>query len=120
MKLVIKIEEAAMFIVAAFLFHHIGNSWLLFALLILTPDISMLGYLVNMKTGTITYNLFHHKGVALIVSAAGYYMTNDIALSSGLILLAHSSLDRALGYGLKYPDSFQHTHLGMIGKNKNA
>jgi hypothetical protein len=34
----------------------------------------------------------------------------------GVILLGHSSLDRALGYGLKYEDSFQNTHLGRIGK----
>ena len=35
----------------------------------------------------------------------------------GLILFGHSSMDRILGYGLKYPDSFEHTHLGMIGKS---
>ncbi len=108
-----------MFIVAAFLFHHLGNSWWIFALLILTPDISMFAYLVNSKVGAMAYNLFHHKGIALMVCAIGYYMTNDIVLSIGLILLAHSSFDRVMGYGLKYSDSFQHTHLGMIGKNKN-
>jgi hypothetical protein len=31
-------------------------------------------------------------------------------------LFCHSSLDRVLGYGLKYPDAFQNTHLGRIGK----
>jgi hypothetical protein len=36
----------------------------------------------------------------------------------GLIFLAHSSFDRAAGYGLKYFDGFNHTHLGWIGKNK--
>jgi hypothetical protein len=35
---------------------------------------------------------------------------------AGLVMLGHSSLDRALGYGLKYPDAFQHTHLGTIGR----
>jgi hypothetical protein len=25
-------------------------------------------------------------------------------------------MDRILGYGLKYPDAFQHTHLGIIGQ----
>jgi hypothetical protein len=28
----------------------------------------------------------------------------------------HVAVDRALGYGLKYPDSFAHTHLGWIGR----
>jgi hypothetical protein len=36
---------------------------------------------------------------------------------AGLILFGHSSMDRVMGYGLKYPDAFQHTHLGMIGKS---
>jgi hypothetical protein len=37
---------------------------------------------------------------------------------AGTILLGHSSLDRVLGYGLKYPDSFQNTHLGVIGRKR--
>ena len=32
-----------------------------------------------------------------------------------LLLLAHTSMDRVMGYGLKHTDSFQHTHLGRIG-----
>lgn len=35
---------------------------------------------------------------------------------AGVILLGHSSLDRVLGYGLKHADSFQNTHLGVIGR----
>ena len=29
-----------------------------------------------------------------------------------LLLFGHSAMDRALHYGLKYPDRFEHTHLG--------
>lgn len=29
--------------------------------------------------------------------------------------MAHSTFDRVLGYGLKYPDSFKHTSIGYIG-----
>ncbi|MFN3665935.1 MAG: DUF4260 family protein, partial [Sediminibacterium sp.] len=36
-----------------------------------------------------------------------------------LVLLAHSTFDRVAGYGLKYFDSFDHTHLGWIGKSKH-
>jgi hypothetical protein len=35
---------------------------------------------------------------------------------AGIILFTHSSMDRVFGYGLKYPDSFNNTHLGPIGK----
>jgi hypothetical protein len=35
---------------------------------------------------------------------------------AGAILIAHVGMDRALGYGLKFPTSFQDTHLGRIGR----
>lgn len=35
-----------------------------------------------------------------------------------MIMFAHSSLDRCVGYGLKYGDGFQHTHLGRIGPER--
>ncbi|MCL4805949.1 MAG: DUF4260 family protein, partial [Anaerolineae bacterium] len=31
-----------------------------------------------------------------------------------LIWLAHIGLDRMLGFGLKYPDAFRHTHLDEV------
>ena len=31
----------------------------------------------------------------------------------------HVGVDRALGYGLKMPDAFTHTHLGWIGKDRS-
>ena len=32
-----------------------------------------------------------------------------------MIWAAHIGIDRALGFGLKYPDAFSSTHLGGIG-----
>ena len=32
-------------------------------------------------------------------------------------LVSREVLDRIFGYGLKYSDRFQHTHLGEIGNN---
>jgi hypothetical protein len=31
-----------------------------------------------------------------------------------LIWIAHIGLDRAIGYGLKYPTGFRDTHLGKV------
>jgi len=33
-----------------------------------------------------------------------------------VVIFGHSSLDRFLGFGLKYFDGFNVTHLGTIGK----
>jgi hypothetical protein len=46
---------------------------------------------------------------------AGFFGYLPVVLFVGILLWAHSSLDRIMGYGLKYPDSFQHTHLGTVG-----
>jgi len=74
----------------------------------------MLGYLINTRTGAWTYNLFHHKGVAIIVLCLGWGFNFDWMVLTGIILFGHSGIDRLCGYGLKFQDSFHHTHLGWI------
>jgi hypothetical protein len=46
----------------------------------------------------------------------GYWLNHDLLILSGIILFGHSAMDRALGYGLKYTDSFQHTF--RLGREK--
>jgi len=93
----------------------------LFALvLLLAPDLGMLGYLAGPRVGAISYNLAHHKGLAVLLFVVGGSLQIPLLQLAGLVILGHSSLDRMLGYGLKYSDSFQHTHLGMIGRAATA
>ena len=76
----------------------------------------MIGYFVNNKVGAISYNIFHHKGLALALAFAGFFIGNEVLLAVGVLLFAHSSFDRMLGYGLKYYSGFKDTHLGRVGK----
>ncbi len=119
MKVLLKIEELMMFVLGIFMFGLLGYQWWWFLVLILLPDIGMLGYLFSSKIGAITYNLFHHKGLAILLYFLGMYFSSPIIQLSGIILFSHSSLDRVLGYGLKYDKGFKYTHLGEIG-NKNG
>ena len=120
MKNLLKIEELAMFVLSIILFNQLHYSWWLFPALILLPDLSMLGYLHNNKTGAILYNLAHHKAVAIGFGFVGFQLANEPLLFTGILLFGHSSLDRIFGYGLKYFDAFEHTHLGYLKKpNKN-
>jgi hypothetical protein len=116
MKKIIALEEVAMLVLSVVLFNKLSFAWWWYLALILAPDLCMLGYAVNTRVGAIAYNLFHHKAVAIVVYIAGLFLKNEIVQMIGLILFGHSSMDRMLGYGLKYPDSFQNTHLGLIGK----
>jgi hypothetical protein len=116
MKTTLKIEELLMFVLGIFMFNQLDFNWWWFLVLILTPDISMLGYLVNNNIGTLSYNFFHHKGIAILVYFIGVYFQNQILQLIGVILFSHASFDRIFGYGLKFSDSFKNTHLGKIGK----
>lgn len=116
MKNLVRIEELAEFIFAVLIFSRLEYSWWVFPALILSPDLSMIGYAVNTKVGAATYNFFHHKALGIVLGTVGFALGYDPMILAGLILFAHSAMDRFFGYGLKYPDSFQHTHLGKIGK----
>ncbi|MCB9046458.1 MAG: DUF4260 domain-containing protein [Chitinophagales bacterium] len=116
MKKIIEIEELALTIAAIYLIYtlHIGLSWWVYVLLFFSPDIGMIGYLLNNKSGAVIYNLFHHRAAAIIVAGIGYYLLNDYLILAGLIMLAHASFDRIFGFGLKYYTGFKHTHLGVM------
>ncbi len=114
MKNVLKLEQLGFFVFSIFLFNQLDYQWWWFPVLILAPDLSMLGYLAGTKVGAWSYNFFHHKAVALVVYLLGAWLAVPWVQLTGVILLGHSSLDRIFGYGLKYPDSFHHTHLGWL------
>ena len=116
MKTSLKLEELAMLLLGIFLFSQLNLSWWWFIGLFLTPDLGMLGYLINTKVGAFTYNLFHHKFVAIAIFFFGIFITSEIVQMIGILLFSHASFDRIFGYGLKYEKGFKFTHLGEIGK----
>jgi len=120
MNTLLKLEEIALFLLCIFLFNQLNFAWWWFPALLLLPDLGMLGYLVNAKTGAFTYNLLHHRLVATSVAFYALSYGGDYWKLSAIILFAHISFDRAMGYGLKYNDSFSSTHLGAIGKAKKV
>jgi Domain of unknown function (DUF4260) len=120
MKTLIKIEELFLVALSFYLFLNLNYAWWWFLILFFAPDLSMIGYLVNPKVGALTYDFIHHKGTAAALFVLGGFLHVPWAQAAGLIILGHSSFDRILGYGMKYPDSFQHTHLGMIGRMPTA
>ena len=111
MNALLKAEEAAMFAAGLFAFSLLEMSWWWFAAFILLPDIGMIGYFHNPRTGAWSYNLFHHKGIALSIILTGYLIHNNWVLFIGIILFTHASMDRIFGYGLKHEKGFKFTHL---------
>lgn len=76
----------------------------------------MLGYLFGNRIGATSYNLFHHKGLAMVIYLIGSYLSVSLWQLVGIILFSHASFDCMMGYGLKYDKGFEFTHLGEIGQ----
>jgi ABC-type nitrate/sulfonate/bicarbonate transport system permease component len=120
MEKTIKLEELAQFLFSIYLFSLLPFAWWVYPVFLFAPDLSMVGYLAGPRVGAIIYNLIHHKAISLALIVLGFLLALPVVSLAGVILFGHTSLDRVLGYGLKYPDSFRHTHLGMIGQEKQG
>ena len=116
MKITIRLEELGFTLFSIYLFSLLPFPWWYFPGLFFVPDLSMLGYLAGPRPGALVYNLVHHRALALLYYVLGMLLSSPVLALAGVIIFAHSSLDRALGYGLKYADSFTNTHLGRIGR----
>lgn len=116
MKMLLKLEELAMFLLGIYAFAHLNFAWWWFVILLLAPDIGMLGYLFGNKIGALCYNSFHHRGVAILFFLIGIYFENPVLQLCGIMLFSHAAMDRIFGYGLKYETGFKFTHLGEIGR----
>lgn len=115
-RLLLRLEGLAVLLLSLHVYNELGESWLLFFLLFLVPDISMLGYLAGPGSGAIVYNIGHTYlfpgGLALF----GFMLGQPFLYSLALVWSAHIGFDRLIGYGLKYGGSFRRTHLGRIGR----
>ena len=112
--ILLRLEGTAVFIAALIVYAHNGFSWWQFALLLLAPDLAMLGYLRNEAIGSFCYNLVHTYVLPIALGLLAMLLNFELGLQLAIIWLAHIGLDRMLGYGLKYPDSFKSTHFTKI------
>ncbi|WOJ89011.1 DUF4260 domain-containing protein [Methylocapsa polymorpha] len=115
-RLLLRAEGLAVALASIAAFAWSGASWLLFAALILTPDLSMLGYLAGPRRGALAYNAVHTYLGAVVLFGGTAALAAPMGMAIALIWSAHIGVDRALGYGLKYDDGFGSTHLGRIGR----
>jgi hypothetical protein len=115
-----RLEGLALLVLAIVLFEWSSFSWWWFGLLLLAPDLSMSGYLKDPRIGAAFYNLGHWLLWPAALLALGIPTGRGALIAAGSIWLAHIGMDRALGYGLKLEDGFQHTHLGFIGRGPHG
>lgn len=112
--LLLRLEGLTILITAVMLYAQLDAGWLYFALLLLTPDLAMLPYLINPRLGALAYNVVHTYVLPLALAVVAYLGGYPTLLALALIWLAHIGMDRTVGYGLKYGDDFKHTHLQEV------
>jgi hypothetical protein len=110
----IRLEGLAAAVLAAVAYSRTSGNWLVFAMLFLVPDLSMLGYFAGPRVGAAIYNLVHTYLAPILLGTYGVFTQQAVILSLALILFAHIGIDRLLGFGLKYPSGFKDTHLQRL------
>jgi hypothetical protein len=110
----LRLEALSFFIGAIALYASQGFSGVAFVLLLLVPDVSMVGYMVNTRVGSQIYDVVHTYALPLVLIAFGLAANTPLAIQIGLIWFAHISMDRVVGYGLKYATDFKDTHLQHV------
>jgi hypothetical protein len=115
---VLRSEALAMAVLTVVLYARSGASWWLFAALWLAPDLSMLGYLAGPDLGARIYNSIHAYATPATLVVCALLLGVQGFVPVALIWANHISVDRLLGYGLKYRSGFAWTHLGRVGRRR--
>jgi len=111
----LRLEAAVLLAGSLLAYRATRQSWWLVPVTILLPDLLAAGYLTGTRLGAHLYNGGHNTALPAAVVGFGWWQGRPLVLALGLVWLAHIGADRLMGYGLKYGDSFQHTHLGLLG-----
>jgi hypothetical protein len=113
-RVLLHLEGLAVAAAAVLFYISRGGGWLLFVLLILAPDLSMLGYLAGPRVGSVVYNVIHTCLAPATLAAVGLLLPQPLLLDIALIWFAHIGADRLFGFGLKYPTAFKDTHFARV------
>ena len=109
----LRLEGLAVGVISALLYARTGVSWWLFAALWLAPDLSILGYYLGPCRGSRVYNAAHTYIVPATLAVGGMLLHGSMLLAFALIWVNHIGVDRMMGYGLKFSNGFDWTHLGI-------
>jgi len=113
-RLFLHAEGLAILAIALVLYGRGGYSWWTFLLLLLIPDLAFLFHLANPRIGNTVYNIVHTYIFPVVLALVSANSGNELGLQLALIWLAHIGMDRAVGYGFKYPDDARKTHFSVI------
>lgn len=74
----------------------------------------MLGYLLGVGPGALSYNLAHLYAGPLLLGVMAVLGGWEGGVLLALIWTAHIGMDHVVGYGLKYSTGLKDSHLGHV------
>ena len=118
-RLWLRLDGGVVFVASIFLFAVTHQPWWIYPVLLFVPDIFMMGYFRDTSVGAFCYNVGHSYFLPSLVVLFGWEWHHILPIAVGVIWIGHIGMDRLLGYGLKYDDSFKNTHLGNLAKKQS-
>lgn len=115
-RVLLRLEGLAALAGAVLAYDAFYASWPRFALLLLLPDVALVGYLAGPRVGSLAYNASHTYLAPALLGVFAYVSVLPGAWPICLIWVAHIGMDRMLGFGLKFATAFKDTHLGVVGR----
>ena len=112
--LLLRLEGLAVGSAALALYLDAGFGWILLVALALAPDLSAIGYAFGPRVGAVSYDIAHCEALPIALGVVGVLAGSEQPIQLALIWLVHIGVDRAIGYGLKYPSAFKDTHLQRV------
>ena len=119
-RLILRSEGLVVLAASLWGYRHFGAPMLLVPLVLFLPDLFMLGYVASKRVGAAIYNTGHSYLAPAALWLVAVVIESPGTKAAALVWAAHIGMDRALGYGLKYPDSFRNTHLGWLNLGKSS
>ena len=113
-RLLLRLDGLALAAGSLAVYFHLDFSLLALIGLLVAVDLSLLGYLAGPRVGASAYNFAHTAVLPIAMGAAGVLTGAPTLVQIALAWLAHIGVDRALGFGLKYPTAFDDTHLQRV------
>src|SRR6478609_9348544 len=89
-------EGLATFVAGLAGFLYLGLPWWAFVVLLIVPDVSMLGYLRGPRVGAIVYNVGHDLATGAAIAGFGLAIGSVPVAAIGAIFVAHSGMDRMM------------------------
>lgn len=113
-RVLLRLEGLVLFGCAIALYVREDYSILALVVLFLAPDLSFVGLAGGPRVGAVAYDAAHTYVGPILLASVSAIVEWDTGVMLGLIWLAHIGIDRAIGYGLRYPDAFRDTHLQRV------